>query len=247
MAVYAHDKIIPDRGSDISKKKQVAEMFDSIAARYDFLNHFLSAGIDRGWRKKAVKELMEVHPKFILDVATGTGDLAIAAINILNADKIIGIDISEGMLELGRKKMQQLKLENRIELLPGDSETINYDDNTFDAITVAFGVRNFESLEKGLLEMQRVLKPGGKISILEFSKPKAFMFKGLYNLYMRIIAPGFGKLFAKNKQAYDYLNNSVQAFPSREKFLEIMQKAGFNKLYFKSLSWGICCIYCGSK
>lgn len=247
MPVYAHDEIVPDKNSDVTKKNQVAEMFNSIARRYDFLNRFLSAGIDRTWRKKAIKELKEIHPKLILDVATGTGDLAIAADKILRPDKIIGIDISEGMLDLGRKKIEKLNLSKTIQLLSGDSETINYDDNTFDAITVAFGVRNFQNLEKGLAEMLRVLKPGGKISILEFSKPKAFMFKGLYNVYMKIIAPGFGKLLAKNKEAYKYLNDSVQAFPDREAFIIIMQKVGFTQNYFKQLTLGICCIYCGSK
>ena len=247
MATYAHDKIVPDEKSNAAKKKQVAEMFDSIARRYDFLNRFLSAGIDRRWRKKAIKELKEINPKLVLDVATGTADVAIAAYKILHPDKITGIDISEGMLEFGRRKIQNLHLENKIELQQGDSEAINYQNSSFDAITVAFGVRNFEHLEKGLMEMLRVLKPGGKISILEFSKPKTFVFKGVYNLYMRIVAPGFGKMIAKNKQAYAYLNNSVQAFPDREDFVEIMNKAGFRRTYYKSLSLGICCIYCGSK
>ncbi len=247
MATYAHDKIVPDAKSDAAKKKQVAEMFDSIAQRYDFLNRFLSVGIDKSWRKKAIGELKEIHPKILLDVATGTADVAIAAYKILKPEKITGIDISEGMLELGRKKIKSLNLNDRIELYVGDSETINYTDCSFDAITVAFGVRNFESLEKGLKEMLRVLKPGGKISILEFSKPKTVMFKSIYNLYMRIIAPGFGKMFAKNKEAYAYLNNSVQAFPDREDFVAILNNTGFRKTYYKSLSLGICCIYCGSK
>lgn len=247
MATYAHDKIMPDQNSDAAKKKQVADMFNSIAGRYDFLNRFLSAGIDVRWRKKAINELKEIHPKTLLDVATGTADVAIAAYKILNPEKITGIDISKGMLELGRKKIQSLNLSDKIELYIGDSETINYPDCSFDAITVAFGVRNFENLEKGLAEMLRVLKPGGKISILEFSKPKAYVFKGFHNLYMRVVAPGFGKMFAKNKEAYAYLNNSVQAFPDREHFIDILNKKGFRKTYYKSLSLGICCIYCGCK
>lgn len=247
MAMYAHDKVLPDEKSDAAKKMQVAEMFNSIAGRYDFLNRFLSAGIDRSWRKKAIKELTEIHPKTLLDVATGTADVAIAAYQLLSPEKITGIDISEGMLQIGKKKINSLNLEDKIELYIGDSETINYVNSSFDAITVAFGVRNFENLEKGLKEMLRVLKPGGKVSILEFSKPKSFMFKGIYNLYMRIVAPGFGKMFAKNKQAYAYLNNSVQAFPDREDFVAILNNAGFRKTYYKSLSLGICCIYCGSK
>jgi demethylmenaquinone methyltransferase/2-methoxy-6-polyprenyl-1,4-benzoquinol methylase len=247
MAVYVHDTVLPDGTSNVAKKKQVAEMFNSIAVRYDFLNHFLSAGIDRSWRKKAIKELKNIHPKLILDVATGTGDLAITANKLLKPDKIIGIDISEGMLELGKRKIQKLNLGDKIELLSGDSETINYDNSSFDAIIVAFGVRNFEDLEKGLREMQRVLKPGGKISILECTMPKALLLKGFYNFYMFKMVPVFGKLFARNKKAYKYLNNSVQAFPDRKNFLDIMNKAGFNKTYYKSLSLGICCIYCGSK
>ena len=247
MAVYAHDKNMPDEKSNVAKKKQVAEMFNAISGRYDFLNRFLSAGIDKSWRKKAIRELKEIHPELILDVATGTGDVAIAAHKILNPDKIIGIDISEGMLELGREKIKKLNLENKIELITGDSETINYQNSSFDAITVAFGVRNFEHLEKGLTEMLRVLKPGGKISILECTMPKAFLLKSFYNFYMFTVVPAFGKLFAKNKQAYKYLNNSVQAFPDRENFVEIMQKAGFRRTYYKPLSLGICCIYCGSK
>ncbi len=247
MAIYAHDEIVPDKESALAKKNQVAEMFNSICERYDFLNRFLSAGIDKSWRRKAIREVAPVKPKLILDVATGTGDVAILAYKMLHPDKITGIDISDGMLEIGRKKIAKLNLSHSIELLHGDSETINYNADSFDAITVAFGVRNFEHLEKGLAEMLKVLKPGGKISILEFSKPKAYLFKGLYNLYMKIVAPGFGKMLAKNKQAYEYLNNSVQAFPDRETFIEIMQKVGFKKTYFKQLSLGICCIYCGSK
>jgi len=247
MGVYAHDKIVPDDKSELAKKGQVAEMFNSIAGRYDFMNRFLSAGIDKGWRKKAIRELYEIHPKLILDVATGTGDVAITAYNMLKPGKIIGIDIAEGMLALGRKKIEKLQLQNEIKLVQGDSETINYNNATFDAITVAFGVRNFQDLEKGLKEMQRVLKPGGKVVILEFSKPKAFIFKQVYNVYMRVIAPVFGKLFTKNKKAYDYLNNSVQAFSDRENFLKIMNEAGFRKTYYKTLSLGLCCIYCGSK
>jgi demethylmenaquinone methyltransferase/2-methoxy-6-polyprenyl-1,4-benzoquinol methylase len=247
MAKYEHDKIVPDEKSDAAKKKQVADMFNSIAGSYDFLNRFLSAGIDKYWRKKAIGELKAIHPQVMLDVATGTADVAIAAYKILSPQKITGIDISEGMLALGRKKIQSLQLEDKIELKVGDSETINYANSSFDAITVAFGVRNFENLEKGLAEMLRVLKPGGKVSILEFSKPRAFMFKGLYKLYMRTVTPGVGKMFSKNKEAYAYLNNSVQAFPDRENFVDIMNKAGFKKTYYKSLSLGICCIYCGSK
>ena len=247
MATYAHDEIVPDKHSSLAKKSQVATMFNNIAGKYDFLNRFLSVGIDKSWRRKAIVELKEINPQVILDVATGTGDVALLAYEILHPEKIVGIDIADAMLELGRKKISKANLTGKIELARGDGETINYDNHSFDAITVAFGVRNFENLETGLSEMLRVLKPGGKISILEFSKPVLPVFKSFYNLYMKIVAPGFGRMIAHNKQAYEYLNNSVKAFPDRDSFTAIMKKAGFQKTYFKTLSLGICCIYCGSK
>lgn len=247
MAKYAHDTIVPFKESDQSKKQQVAAMFDKIAFRYDFLNRFLSAGIDVSWRKKAIKQLQSLQPKYILDVATGTGDVAILTQKILHPTKITGIDISEGMLEIGRKKIEKLGLQNEIELLKGDSETLGFPDNSFDAITVAFGVRNFQNLEKGLAEMLRVLKPGGKLVVLEFSRPKQFLFKGVYNLYMKTIAPGFGKLIAKNKDAYQYLNDSVQRFPEGQQFIDILKNVGYSSTYSKILTLGICTIYCGSK
>jgi demethylmenaquinone methyltransferase/2-methoxy-6-polyprenyl-1,4-benzoquinol methylase len=247
MAKYAHDTIVPFKESDQTKKQQVAAMFDKIAFRYDFLNRFLSAGIDVSWRKKAIKQLHSLQPKYILDVATGTGDVAILSQKILHPSKITGIDISEGMLEIGRKKIAKLGLQNEIELMKGDSETIAFPDNSFDAITVAFGVRNYQNLEKGLAEMLRVLKPGGKLVVLEFSRPKQFLFKAIYNLYMNTIAPGFGKLIAKNKDAYQYLNDSVQRFPEGQQFLDILKNVGYTTTYSKILTLGICSIYCGSK
>lgn len=246
MQQYAHDEVVPDKTSGLTKKKQVAEMFNSIAHRYDFLNHFLSFGIDVYWRKKAVKELKKLQPQKILDVATGTGDFAITTYNILKPKKIIGIDISGGMLALGEKKMADKNLSNFIELMLGDSETINFEDDTFDAVTVAFGVRNFENLEKGLFEIMRVIKPGGKLVVLEFSQPRGVI-KKLYQFYSYYVCPFFGKLFARNKDAYSYLNKSVLAFPERENFINIMQKTGFTNTYFKTLTAGVCCIYCGSK
>ncbi len=247
MDKFAHDSIVPLKNSSLSKKQQVADMFDSIAFRYDFLNRFLSVGIDVWWRKKAIKQLISLQPQIILDVATGTADVALMTMEILNPKKIIGIDISEGMLEIGRKKILSKSLEGKIELQKGDSENINFPENTFDAITVAFGVRNYQNLSKGLEEMRRVLKPGGKLVVLEFSKPKNVLFKVFYNLYMNIIAPGFGKMVAKNKVAYQYLNDSVQAFPEGEAFLTIMKNAGLTQIYSHSLTLGICTIYCGSK
>ena len=247
MTEYNHDTIVPFKDSSLNKKKQVAEMFNHIAFRYDFLNRFLSAGIDVYWRKKAIKELLAINPQQILDVATGTGDVAIMMTKYLSPKKITGIDISEGMLDFGKQKIAKLHLENMIELQTGDSEAIHFPDNSFDAITVAFGVRNFENLEKGLQEMLRVLKPGGKLIILEFSKPKQFLFKGFYNFYMKIVTPGVGKLISKNADAYQYLNDSVNAFPEGKNFLDILDKTGFTKTYLKALSFCICTIYCGSK
>ncbi len=247
MAKFAHDEVVPFSESSQSKKDQVAGMFDQIAFRYDFLNRFLSGGVDIYWRKKAIRELKSLHPRKILDVATGTADVAIMTWKYLQPDQIIGIDISEGMLQLGRQKVAKLLLNKHIELVRGDSEAINFEENTFDAVTVAFGVRNFENLEKGLSEMYRVLRPGGKLVILEFSKPQKKWFKGIYNLYMKIIAPKAGQWLSKNKDAYQYLNNSVNAFPEGETFLHILQQTGFTQTTFERLSLGICTIYCGIK
>lgn len=247
MAKFAHDHVVPYQDSELEKKQQVAEMFNSIAGKYDFMNRFLSAGIDVKWRKKAINLLKPLQPRIILDVATGTGDVAIMTHKLLQPEKITGIDISEGMLEVGREKIKKLGLGAVIDLQKGDSETINFADNSFDAITVAFGVRNFQNLEKGLKEMLRVLKPGGKLVVLEFSRPKEPVFKTVYNIYMNLLAPGIGKMLAKNKDAYQYLNDSVQAFPEREQFIDIMQGVGYRDTSYKTLTLGICCIYCGSK
>jgi len=247
MSKFAHDTIVPFKDSELSKKQQVAVMFDKIAFRYDFLNRFLSAGIDVSWRKKAIRQLKALQPQYILDVATGTGDVAVLAEKMLHPVKITGIDISEGMLGIGRKKVQKSGLQNKIELLQGDSETMSFGDNSFDAVTVAFGVRNFQNLEKGLTEMLRVLKPGGKLVVLEFSRPKQFFFKTIYNLYMKTIAPNFGKLIAKNKDAYQYLNDSVQRFPEGTDFIDILNKTGYKLTDYKTLTLGICSVYCGSK
>ena len=247
MTEFAHDTIVPYKNSDSSKKKQVAAMFDDIAGKYDFLNRFLSAGIDIGWRKKAIKEIAGLQPKIILDVATGTADVAIMASAIVKPEKITGIDISDGMLEIGRQKVAKAGLGQIIELLNGDSETINFKDNSFDAVTVAFGVRNFQHLEKGLSEIKRVLKPGGKLVVLEFSKPKMPGVKSMYNLYMKIICPNVGKLFSKNRNAYKYLDESIQKFPEGKNFTQILDNLGYLNTYCKPLSLGICSIYCGTK
>lgn len=247
MTEFAHDTVVPYKDSDSSKKQQVAAMFDDIAFKYDFLNRFLSAGIDIRWRKKAIKQIAALQPKKILDVATGTADVAIMASGMLKPEKIIGIDISDGMLKVGRQKVAKAGLKEIIELLNGDSETISFKDNTFDAVTVAFGVRNFQHLEKGLSEILRVLKPGGKLVVLEFSKPKMPGVKSIYDLYMKVITPNLGKLFSKNRNAYKYLDASIQKFPEGKNFTQILDNLGYLNTYCKPLSLGICSIYCGTK
>ena len=247
MKKFDHDEVVPYADSSQTKKEQVAGMFDSISHRYDFLNRFLSAGIDIRWRKKAIAQLKPIRPKYILDVATGTADLAIMENSLLSPDMIKGIDISEGMLEVGREKIKKLGLSHKIELETGDSEAIRYVDNTFDAVTVSFGVRNFENLEKGLTEIKRVLKPGGMLMILEFSQPRSPLVRILYNIYMKLVTPGIGKLFSKNRKAYKYLDESIRKFPEGEKFTKILDHLGYRNTYSKKLSLGICSIYCGIK
>jgi demethylmenaquinone methyltransferase / 2-methoxy-6-polyprenyl-1,4-benzoquinol methylase len=247
MSGYRHDTIVPFKDSVVPKKQQVAEMFDKIAFRYDFLNRFLSGGIDRSWRKKAILELVAVRPKYMLDLATGTADMPIALMRILNPEKIVGIDISEGMLELGKAKIKKAGLEARIQLQKGDAEEIHFPEDSFDAATVAFGVRNFQHLEQGLTEMKRILKPGGKLVVLEFSKPTEGFFLPFYKVYLRFIAPRIGKMLSGNGDAYKYLNDSVNAFPEAGDFIRVMEKTGFRDTYFRKLSLGICSIYCGSK
>ncbi len=242
-----HDNIIPFKDSGKSKKEQVAMMFDKIAGKYDRLNRFLSARTDIGWRKKAIRMLKKDNPQHILDVATGTGDMALLAYKMLRPKQITGIDISEGMLELGRKKVEKEQLGDKIHLQSGDSETIMYGENTFDAVMVAFGVRNFENLENGLAEMLRVLKPGGRLIVLEFSKPRRRAVKSFYNLYMGIVAPQVARWFRQNKEAYQYLCESANAFPDRHLFTDILKKVGYIDTDYKPLSLGICCIYSGRK
>lgn len=242
-----HDTIIPFKDSAKGKKEQVAEMFDKIAGKYDVLNRFLSARTDIGWRKKAIRRFKKDNPQQILDVATGTADMAIMACRLLNPEQVTGIDISEGMLELGRKKVEKEGLVNKIQLHTGDSETIKFADNTFDAVMVAFGVRNFENLERGLSEMLRVLKPGGQLVVLEFSKPRRRAVKSFYNLYMGLVAPQVARWFRQNKEAYQYLNESANAFPDRQLFTDILKKVGYSDTDCTPLSFGICCIYSGRK
>lgn len=229
-----------------SKKEQVATMFNKIAKTYDFLNHFLSLGIDIIWRKQAIAELKSSHPKKILDVATGTGDFAFEALS-LKPEKIIGVDISSGMLAIADEKIKKRKLEDKFEVQLGDSENLKFDENTFDAVTVSFGVRNFENLDSGLSNINRVLKAGGKVVILEFSNPKNFPVKQFYNFYSFKILPFFGRVFSSDAKAYTYLPESVKAFPDGTDFLERLKLAGFNETKQRILGGGICSIYTGIK
>ena len=238
--------VVPYSEQSGSKKEQVAQMFNSISHKYDFLNHFLSLGIDKLWRKKAVNYLKKYNPKDVLDIATGTGDFAIQCLKA-NPNKIIGIDISTGMLEVGRRKLEKQGLTSQIELLEGDSENIQFEDNSFDAAIVAFGVRNFENLEKGLLEINRVLKKDGVLIVLEFSKPSVFPFKQIYNVYFNHILPRFGKAISKDSAAYTYLPESVKAFPDGQAFMDILKKVNFTPIKWKPLTFGISSIYIGQK
>jgi len=238
--------VVPYKEETSGKKEQVAKMFNSISGNYDFLNHFLSLGIDITWRKKAVKLLKPYQPKLILDVATGTGDFALEALQ-LNPERIIGIDISEGMLEVGRKKMKDKKVDDRIQLQLGDSENLPFEENKFDAIIVAFGVRNFENLERGLSEMLRVVKPGGNIVILEFSRPRQFPFKQLYHFYFKFILPRIGRWVSNDHAAYTYLPESVQAFPDGDQFVELLSRLGYKNTACKPLTFGISSLYTGTK
>jgi demethylmenaquinone methyltransferase/2-methoxy-6-polyprenyl-1,4-benzoquinol methylase len=239
--------ITPYNNNQTTKKEQVADMFNNISKTYDFLNHFLSLGVDIIWRKKAVNELKKDHPELILDVATGTGDFAFEALSILKPKKIIGVDISQGMLDIAKQKIAKRGIEDRFEVKLGNSERLPFDPNIFDAVTVAYGVRNFEDLELGLADMQRVLKPGGKVVILEFSKPRDFPVKQLYKFYFNYITPGIGKLFSKDARAYTYLPESVAAFPDGETFTALMDKVGFKNTKCRPLAFGICSIYTGIK
>lgn len=236
----------PYNKADSTKKEEVAEMFDSISKRYDFLNHFLSLGIDKVWRKKAIRILSKEQPKSILDIATGTGDFALAALKLKPA-RVVGLDLSAGMLDVGRQKMKKKKVDHIIEMMQGDSENLPFDDNTFDAFTVGFGVRNFENLERGLSEMLRVLRPGGIGIILEFSKPKKFPVKQYYKFHSKYIIPKLGSAISKDKAAYSYLPESVAAFPEGKGFLDILTKVGYVNLESKLVSGGIATIYVGRK
>lgn len=234
-----------DQNSD--KKTQVGRMFDNIAGKYDLLNRVLSAGIDQRWRKNVTKRLKDRSLDQVLDIATGTADLAIMTHDQLKPNHIIGVDISQKMLDVGVRKINKRGLSDSITLAWGDSENLSFEDNTFDAVTVAFGVRNFGDLEKGIEEIYRVLKPGGKAVVLEFSQPRLPGFKQLYNFYFSTILPLIGKWTSKDPKAYQYLYESVQSFPDYEAFIEVLKGKGFNNNQFFPQTLGICCIYEGIK
>jgi demethylmenaquinone methyltransferase / 2-methoxy-6-polyprenyl-1,4-benzoquinol methylase len=238
--------VVPYKEKETGKKAQVAEMFDNISPKYDFLNHLLSAGIDKRWRKKAVKMLAPKKPKVILDIATGTGDFAIAALK-LNPEQIIGMDISAGMLEVGKKKMKARKVDHIVDMQLGDSENLPFEENKFDAVIVSFGVRNFENLEKGLSEIHRVLKAGGSLVVIEFSQPERFPMKQLYNFYFKNILPLIGRIVSKDKSAYTYLPESVSVFPYGERFTGILDKLGYKNTKCTPLTFGISSIYMAEK
>ena len=246
MTNYPQESIKP-YNEDEKKSVQVERMFDNIAPAYDQLNHTLSWGIDKSWRKKAINWLKPFQPQRMMDVATGTGDFAIQACRVLNPKELIGTDISEGMMNVGRQKVKDAGLEGRISFAKEDCTALTFPDNRFDAITVAFGVRNFEDLDKGLREMHRVLDTNGKLVILELSEPDWFPMKQLYALYSKVVIPTLGKLMSKDRSAYTYLPQSIKAFPQGEVMREIILKAGFSEANFKRLTLGICTLYTATK
>ncbi len=244
--MYNQEKINP-YGKQGAKEKLVEEMFDNIAPTYDTLNHRLSWNIDKGWRRKAIKQLEPSYPKTILDIATGTGDFAILAAKMLHPDKIVGIDISEGMMKVARVKVEQSGLRQVIDMKKEDCLAMSFPDNTFDAATSAFGIRNFQNLDKGLAEICRVMKPGGHLSLVELTSPVSFPMKQLFKIYSHTILPAYGKLISKDNGAYQYLTASIEAFPQGEQMVGILKKAGFAKASFRRLTFGICTMYFAQK
>ena len=239
-------KVTPYKNSELGKKEQVEQMFDNVSTNYDFLNRVLTFGLDVNWRRKVVRKVAQNNPKQLLDIATGTGDFAIMLAK-LNPDKVIGLDISQGMLNKGIDKIKKRNLEHIIDMVQGNSENMPFKDDTFDAITVGFGVRNFENLDTGLKEIHRVLKPGGVLAILETSQPEKFPMKQLFKLYSKYIIPTIGSIFSKDKSAYSYLPESAAAFPYGNKFNNILQKNGFYNATDKPLTFGIASMYLATK
>ncbi|AFJ08450.1 ubiquinone/menaquinone biosynthesis methyltransferase UbiE [Prevotella intermedia] len=244
--MYNQEKIKPYNSTD-EKGKVVEEMFDNIAPTYDTLNHRLSWNIDKSWRKKAIKQLSPFNPKTILDIATGTGDFAILSAKMLLPDTLIGADISEGMMEIGRQKVRNEGLEGIISFQKEDCLNLTFPSDTFEAVTAAFGIRNFQDLERGLVEMYRVLKKGGHLCIIELTTPISFPMKQLFKVYSKVVLPFYGRLISKDSSAYDYLNKTIAAFPQGETMMKILQKAGFAKTSFKRLTFGICTMYIAEK
>ena len=244
--MYKQEQIKPYEGTG-DKGKLVEEMFDNIAPTYDTLNHRLSWDIDKGWRKKAIKCLLPYAPKKMLDIATGTGDFAILAAQMLHPEQLVGADISEGMMEIGRQKVKRMGLDKVISFEKQDCLHLGYEDETFDAVTAAFGIRNFQNLDQGLSEMCRVLKKGGHLCIVELTTPVNFPMKQLFRIYSGTVLPIYGKLISKDQSAYDYLNKTIAAFPQGEVMMEVLKKAGFEKAEFKRLTFGICTLYFATK
>ena len=244
--MYKQEQIKPYEGTG-DKGKLVEEMFDNIAPTYDTLNHRLSWDIDKGWRKKAIKRLLPYAPKKMLDIATGTGDFAILAAQMLHPEQLVGADISEGMMEIGRQKVKRMGLDKVISFEKQDCLHLGYEDEIFDAVTAAFGIRNFQNLDQGLSEMCRVLKKGGHLCIVELTTPVSFPMKQLFRIYSCTVLPIYGKLISKDQSAYDYLNKTIAAFPQGEVMMEVLKKAGFEKAEFKRLTFGICTLYFATK
>lgn len=244
--MYKQEQIKPYEGTG-DKGKLVEEMFDNIAPTYDTLNHRLSWDIDKGWRKKAIKRLLPYAPKKMLDIATGTGDFAILAAQMLHPEQLVGADISEGMMEIGRQKVKRMGLDKVISFEKQDCLHLGYEDEIFDAVTAAFGIRNFQNLDQGLSEMCRVLKKGGHLCIVELTTPVSFPMKQLFRIYSGTVLPIYGKLISKDQSAYDYLNKTIAAFPQGEVMMEVLKKAGFEKAEFKRLTFGICTLYFATK
>ena len=235
-------QVTPYNKTDETKKAQVEDMFDNIAHNYDFLNHLLSAGIDNLWRRKAIKHIAKYNPKIVMDMASGTGDFAVDTVNRIKLEKLVALDLSDKMLDVGRAKSKKKNITN-IDWVKGDSENLSFEDNTFDAMTAGFGVRNFENLEKGLSEMKRVLKPGAPLVVLEVSEPDSFPMKQIFGFYFKVVMPFIGKMFSKDDRAYSYLPESVENFPRGEKFVAILNKVGYSNVKYIPLTFGTCAMY----
>lgn len=244
--MYKQEEIKPYNGYE-NKGQQVELMFDQIAPSYDKLNHRLSWNIDRSWRRKAIKQLLPFKPQSMLDIATGTGDFAIQSAEMLRPKQLLGVDISEGMMEIGREKVEQRGLNNIISFQKEDCMQLSFNDETFDAVTAAFGIRNFPDLDKGLKEMCRVLKKNGHLSIVELTRPQRFPMRQLFWIYSHTFLPVYGRLISKDQRAYSYLTQTIEAFPQGEEMMGIFKKAGFREASFRRLTFGICTMYFATK